>query len=369
MKLNNQSLKRFLTSSAVPILFIVISAIGIPLSRFSGLYLIREIVTRLSRDSFLVLALLLPVMAGMGINFGMVLGAMAGQIGLIFITDWGIKGASGLVLAMIVATPIAILLGYFGGAVLNRAKGREMITSMMLGLFISGIYQFFLLYLCGSIIPIKSRTLLLSRGYGIRNAINLDASGGFDKLILIKIGGVAVPVGTILIGVLICVFTVWFRKTKLGQDMRAVGQDMIVSDTAGIKVEKTRIQSIIISTVLACYGQIIYLQNIGTLNTYNGADQAALFAAAALLVGGATVSKATIPNAIIGTGLFHLMFVVMPMAGKNLTGSAMLGEYLRMFVSYGVVTLALVLHAWKRQKDKEMDRAYLRTAAGGNPVK
>jgi simple sugar transport system permease protein len=369
MKFKDQSFKKLLTSSAVPILFILISAIAIPLSKFSGIYLVREIVTRLCRDSFLVLALLLPVMAGMGINFGMVLGAMAGQIGLIFITDWGVKGAPGLVLAMIVGTPIAILLGYFGGVVLNRAKGREMITSMMLGLFISGIYQFFLLYLCGSIIPIKSRTMLLSRGYGIRNAINLDATGGFDKLLLVNIGGVRVPFGTIFIGVLICLFTIWFRKTKLGQDMRAVGQDMIVSDTAGIKVEKTRIQSIIISTVLACYGQIVYLQNIGTLNTYNGADQAALFAAAALLVGGATVSKATIPNAIIGTALFHLMFVVMPMAGKNLTGSAMLGEYFRMFVSYGVVTLALVLHAWKRQKDKEMDRAYLRTAAGGNAVK
>jgi simple sugar transport system permease protein len=60
------------------------------------------------------------------------------------------------------------------------------------------------------------------------------------------------------------------------------------------------------------------------------------------------------------------MFVVMPMAGKNLTGSAVLGEYLRMFVSYGVVTIALVLHAWKRQKDKDMDRAYLRA---GNTAK
>lgn len=370
MKLDNQSMKKFLTSSAVPILFILISAVAIPISKFTGIYLIREIVTRLSRDSFLVLALLLPVMAGMGINFGMVLGAMAGQIGLIFITDWGIKGAAGLVLAMIIGTPIAILLGYFGGVVLNRAKGREMITSMMLGLFIAGIYQFFLLYLCGSIIPIKSPTLLLSRGngirYGIRNAINLDATGGFDKLLLINIGGVPIPVGTFLIIALICIFTMWFRKTKLGQNMRAVGQDMTVSETAGIKVEKTRIQSIIISTVLACYGQVIYLQNIGTLNTYNGADQAALFAAAALLVGGATVSKATILNAIIGTGLFHLMFVVMPMAGKNLTGQAMIGEYFRMFVSYGVVTLALVLHAWKRQKDKEMDRAYLRAGNGRN---
>ena len=175
--------------------------------------------------------------------------------------------------------------------------------------------------------------------------------------------GVAIPIGTFLIIGVICAFTVWFRKTKFGQDMRAVGQDMVVSDTAGIKVEKTRILSIIISTVLACYGQIIYLQNIGTLNTYNGADQAALFAAAALLVGGATVTKASIPNAIIGTALFHLMFIVMPIAGKNLTGSAMLGEYLRMFVSYGVVTLALVLHSWKRQKDKEMDRAFLRAEA------
>lgn len=369
MKLNNQSMKKFLTGSAVPILFLVISVLAIPLSKYSGSYLVREIVTRLARDSFLVLALLLPVMAGMGINFGMVLGAMAGQIGLIFVTDWGVHGAPGLLLAALVGTPIAVLLGYFGGAVLNRAKGREMITSMMLGFFISGIYQFFLLYICGSIIPIKSPTLLLSRGYGIRNALNLDVTGGFDKLWLIKFGTIPVPVGTFLIIALICVFTVWFRKTKLGQDMRAVGQDMGVADTAGIKVEKTRIQSIIISTVIACYGQIIYLQEIGTLNTYNGADQAALFAAAALLVGGATVSKATIPNAIIGTALFHLMFVVMPIAGKTLTGSAMLGEYFRMFVSYGVVTLALVLHAWKRQKDKEMDRAYLRVGTNTTGAK
>ena len=369
MKIDNQSMKKLLTGSAVPILFLLISAVAIPISKFSGIYLVREIVTRLSRDSFLVLALLLPVMAGMGINFGMVLGAMAGQIGLIFVTDWAIKGAPGLVLAMVIGTPIAIVLGYFGGAVLNRAKGREMITSMMLGLFIAGIYQFFLLYLCGSIIPIKSPTLLLSRGYGIRNAISLDATGGFDNLLLTNIGGVAVPIGTFLIITLICIFTIWFRKTKLGQNMRAVGQDMTVSETAGIKVEKTRIQSIIISTVLACYGQIIYLQNIGTLNTYNGADQAGLFAAAALLMGGATVSKASIPNAIIGTALFHLMFVVMPMAGKNLTGQAMIGEYFRMFISYGVVTLALVLHAWKRQKDKEMDRAYLRAGNGGNIAK
>lgn len=369
MKLDNKKLQRILTSSAVPVLFIFISAIAIPLSKFTGTYLVREIVTRLSRDTFLVLALLLPVMAGMGINFGMVLGAMAGQIGLIFVTDWGITGWPGLLLAMALSTPISILLGYFGGSVLNRAKGREMITSMMLGFFMSGVYQFFLLYLCGSIIPIKSPQLLLSRGYGIRVAFTLNVAKGFDNIWRPIIGKVPIPIGTFIIIALICIFTVWFRKTKFGQDMRAVGQDMTVSGTAGIKVDKTRIQSIIISTVLAGFGQIIYLQNMGTLNTYSGADQAGLFAAAALLVGGATVSKATIPNAIVGTGLFHLMFVVMPMAGKNLTNNAMIGEYLRMFISYGVVTISLVIYAWKRQKDKEADRAFLRAGNTGQVTK
>jgi simple sugar transport system permease protein len=352
--------RKLLTSSVVPIMFIVISIIAIPLSRFSGVYLIDQIITRLVRNSFLVLALLLPIMAGMGINFGMVLGAMAGQIGLIFITDWGIGGAPGLLLAAVLATPIAILLGYFAGGVLNRAKGREMITSMMLSFFVAGIYQFFLLYMCGNLIPFKNPRMLLSRGYGVRNALDLPVAKGFDNLIMFDIGGVGIPVGTFLIIALLCVFTIWFKKTKLGQDMRAVGQDMHVSNSAGIAVDKTRIQSIIISTVLASYGQIIYLQNIGTLNTYNGADQAALFAAASLLVGGATVAKATIPNALIGTALFHLMFLVMPVAGKYLTGQAMIGEYFRMFFSYGVVTLALILHSWKKQKDKDMDRASLR---------
>lgn len=360
MKFNSQSIKKALTGSAVPLLFILISAFAIPLSRYSGTYLVNEIIARLSRNTFLVMSLLLPVMAGMGINFGMVLGAMAGQIGLIFVMDWGVKGAPGLLLAALVGTPIAILLGYFAGMVLNRAKGREMITSMMLGLFMSGVYQFFLLYMAGTIIPFRNPRLLLSKGYGIRNALDLDMAGGFDNLLKVKIGAFSIPVGTFLIIILVCIFSFWFKKTKLGQNMRAVGQDMNVSDTAGINVEKTRIQAVIISTVLACYGQIIYLQNIGTLNTYNGSDQAALFAAAAILVGGATVSKATIPNVIIGTALFHLMFVVMPIAGQNLTGQAMLGEYFRMFVSYGVITLALVLHAWKRKKDAEIDMAVMR---------
>lgn len=364
-------LRDFIATNAVIILFLIISGVAIPFSQYSGLHLIQEIVTRLGRDSFLVLALLLPVMAGMGINFGLALGAFSGQIALIFVTSWQIKGVAGMFLAMLLSIPISTLLGWIAGSVLNRAKGREMITSFVLGFFMTGIYQFVVIVLMGSVIPISdpNNILLLSKGYGIRNAIMLkDISGSFDMFFdnllgfPIKIGGVHIPLFSFLIIGLLCSLTVWFRKTKLGQEMRAIGQEMGVAATAGINVDKTRIIAIIISTTLAGFGQLISLQNIGTLSTYAGADTMALYAAASLLVGGATVNKAGIPNVFIGTALFHLMFIVMPLASNNFFGSAIIGEYSRTFISYAVVSASLVIHAWNRSREKEQIRLSLRNS-------
>lgn len=213
----------------------------------------------------------------------------------------------------------------------------------------------------GRLIPISNPQLVLSRGYGIRNAINLTGiRRTLDTLIPFKIGTIDIPIATFILIGIFCLFIVWFRRTKLGQDMRAIGQDMAVAEAAGIPVERTRIIAIIISTVLACFGQIIFLQNIGTMNTYNSHDQAGMFAIAAILIGGASVSRATITNVFVGVILFHLMFVVSPMAGKELIGQAQLGEYFRVFVSYGIIALALVLHAWKRHRDRLAARRSLR---------
>ena len=93
------AVKLFCMRNAVPIVFLLVSSIGIYYSQFTAEYLIQEMLTRLARNSFLVLSLLIPIMAGMGLNFGMVLGAMAGQIGLIFISDWNVSGLYGMTLA------------------------------------------------------------------------------------------------------------------------------------------------------------------------------------------------------------------------------------------------------------------------------
>jgi simple sugar transport system permease protein len=153
---------------------------------------------------------------------------------------------------------------------------------------------------------------------------------------------------TLLIIGVFCLFNVFFVRTKLGQELRAMGQDAHVAGTAGIRVDRNRVIAIVMSTVFAAWGQLFFLQNLGTFNTYNSHEQVGMFAIAALLVSGATVSRATVGQALLGTVLFHTLFVVSPLAGKAIAGDAQIGEYFRVFVAYAVITVALVLHAWQK---------------------
>lgn len=166
-------------NNAVPIMFVIICAAFIPMAGFSPSYLLNEIVTRMGRNLFLVLCLLFPIMAGMGLNFAMTLGAMGAEIAIILVADWQIWGIPGVVLAMILSIPFS-----------------------------------------------------------------------------------------------------------------------------------------------------------------------------ALLVGGASVEKASIGNAFLGVILFHLMFIVAPRAGGFITGDTMVGEYFRVFLSYGVITVALIMYEAKKRMAK-----------------
>ena len=343
----------FLGNNAVPIMFIIIIVICLPMSGFSSTFLLNEIMNRLSRNTFLILSLLIPIMAGMGLNFGMTLGAMAAEIALIFISDWQIWGIPGIVLAMIMSIPISAVLGYVCGRILNAAKGREMITSYIIAFFMNGVYQLVTLYMMGSLIPIKHNNIKLPRGYGVRASVDLTRiRKALDNVLSVNIAGVKVPLLTLFIIALMCLIIVWFRRTKLGQDMRAVGQDMDVARAAGIDVEGTRIISIVISTVLAGIGMVIYLQNMGDMATYSSHSQIGMFCIAALLVGGASVDKASIGNVFLGVILFHTMFILAPKAGAVITGNEVIGEYFRVFVSYGVITIALVMYETKKRRAK-----------------
>ena len=172
---------------------------------------------------------------------------------------------------------------------------------------------------------------------------------------------VKIPMATFGIVALLCVFNLVIMRTRLGQQFRAVGQNRTVANAAGIHVDKVRIIAITISTVLAGWGQLIFVQNLGAFQTYGAHEQVGLYAGAAILVGGASVTRATNTQALLGTVLFHMLFILAPAAAKNLFGDAAIGEYFRVFICYGVIALALVMHAWSsiapKKKPKATDKA------------
>ena len=70
-------------------------------------------------------------------------------------------------------------------------------------------------------------------------------------------------------------------------------------------------------------------------------------------MGGASIDRATNTQALIGTFLFHSLFITAQSAASNLFGDSAVGEYFRAFLSYGVIALALVIYAWRASKKKK----------------
>ena len=396
-------------NNAVTIMFVLLCIVCLYFSGLTVPYVMYELFGRLSRNAFIVLALILPIVAGMGINFAVTIGAMAAQIAALWVIEWGISGLGGFLLAMAMTVPLAAFFGFLIGKLLNKMKGQEMIGGLILGYFANGLYQLLFLFIFGNLIPLNAPGLVIKGSTGVANTIDLSTERGFKYALdglwrvdfgtglyilcgvmvllalvnfLLKkqnlkktatvVGGcvvacvaymipavanlfsmVQIPVVTFLLVGLLCVFNNELMRTRLGQQFRAVGQNRTVANVSGINVDKVRLIAIVISTVLAGWGQLIFVQNMGSFQTYGAHEQVGLYAGAAILVGGASIKKATNTQAMVGCVLFHLLFIVAPSAGKNLFGDAAIGEYFRVFISYGVIALALVMHAWSGIQKKK----------------
>ena len=63
------------------------------------------------------------------------------------------------------------------------------------------------------------------------------------------------------------------------------------------------------------------------------------------------MANASVKNAMIGTILFHAMFIVSPhMGGLIAPNNANVGEYTRIFMVYGIIAVSLSMHIWKSVK-------------------
>ena len=400
---------------AVTYLFIALSVFFIIVSGLDINYVASQLLLRLNRNAFIVLALIIPIIAGMGINFAITIGAMAAQIGLLLTINWGVTGISGILLAAAITLPLGMFFGFLIGKLLNKMKGQETIGSLILGYFANGAYQLLFLFIFGTIIPLNDNVTIVG-ATGVQNTLNLTGQVGLyraidsiayipfltalysiaavlaiaavvqymRKKITVKRVAVTLVLSAVLAGVfsipsvaavvngrhgtqlrlpvitwllilLLCLFNSTIMRTRLGQKFRAVGQSQTVANASGINVDRTRVIAIMISTVLAGWGQIVFMQSdgIGTFQTYAAHEQVGLYAGAAILVGGASIDRATNLQALVGTFLFHSLFITAQSAASALFGDSAVGEYFRAFLSYGVIAVALIMYAWRSAQQRK----------------
>ena len=92
--------------------------------------------------------------------------------------------------------------------------------------------------------------------------------------------------------------------------------------------------------MLAAVGIIVYGQSYGFMQLYQAPRQMGFLAASAILIGGASVNKASIANVIIGTFLYQGLVTMTPTVINSLIHLD-ISEIIRIIVSNGMIVYAL----------------------------
>ena len=337
----------------MPFIFLGLVVICFVLAKVSVPFLIEQVSVRFIRNGILVLALIMPVVAGMGINFAVIVGAMTAQAAYLIVMNYNLADGKGVAAVFILTVLFSIIVGYILGRLMNIVKGKEMVTSIVIGFLANYLYQLIFMVGFGTVIPVYNEKIILKSGIGVKNMVDLKKyKDFFNSFASVTIGGIKISIFLIIMVLAVSFICFYLMHTPFGQKVKAVGISEQKAEENGINVNGVRILVMIVSTLLAGIGQFVYLQNIGSLNVYTEHLNVDTFSCAALLVGGASIKHASVKNALVGVVLMHALFVLSPLAGQNSFSNVALGEYFRSFVIYGVIAFALVMNI-KMENDKK----------------
>lgn len=318
--------------------FILFMFILAPISGNSITELLSNIISRFSWNAVLVLSLVPMVHSGCGLNFGLPLGIVAGLLGATLAIEFGFVGISCFLIAILIATPVAILFGLVYGLLLNKIKGGEMMIATYVGFSIVSLFC-----IAWVALPYKSpKMVYLFSGTGLRSMISIKDNyyEVISSFLRFSIGGITIPTGSLLLFAALAFGVYSFLHTKTGTAMTAVGSNPKYARAAGVNVDRTRTLSVIISSWLAAIGIIIYQEGFGYVQVYNAPFSMTMPAVAAILLGGASVNKASISNVIIGTFMFQAITTTTPAVINSLIALD-ISDVIRTVVSNGVILFAL----------------------------
>jgi simple sugar transport system permease protein len=338
-----RNLKTFIQDFGWPRIIIFFFLVGLfimaPFVRVRLDASISDVLNRFGQNAIMVLAMVPMIQSGCGLNFGLALGLVSGLLGATLSLQLELHGMLGFLGAIVLAAPFSIVFGWFYAKLLNKVKGEEMTIAMYVGFS-------FIMFMCimWLVLPYTNPTMVWGyAGKGLRTTISVENYWLhiLNDFLAIKIGEFFVFPTGLLLFVALFAFLMWlFLRTKTGTAMTAVGSNPDFARASGVDVDKMRTISVIISTFLGAVGIIVYEQSFGFIQLYTAPSPMVFPAVAAILIGGASINKASMVNVLVGTILFQGLLTMTPSVINSLLQTDM-SEVIRIIVSNGMILYAL----------------------------
>ncbi|MDR1972158.1 MAG: ABC transporter permease [Treponema sp.] len=325
---------RIIISFYVIVLFIAAPFVGVHVDNS-----FKDVLARIGQNGVLVLAMVPMMQVGAGLNFGLPVGIIAGLLGATLSMQFRLVGAAGFFAAIGFSLPFALVFGWLYGILLNKVKGEEMTIAMYVGFSIVTFMAIMWL-----ILPFTNPTMIWGyKGQGLRTTITLDGYWAhvLNNFLAIRIGPrFEFPTGLLLFFALMS-FLMWlFMRSRTGTALTAVGSNPDFARAGGVSSERMRIISVILSTVFGAIGILVYQQSYGFMQLYQAPLYMAFPAVAAILLGGASINKASILNVVVGTTLFQSILAMTPSVINSVLKTDM-SEVIRILISNGMIIYAL----------------------------
>ena len=237
-----------------------------------------DCLVRVGMNGFLVLAMMISIVCGAGLNFGLPIGILCGLFGGSIAVQFDWSGLGGFWGACLVSIPVAIIAGYLYALLLNHVKGSEMTVGNYMAFSIVSLMSIFWL-----ILPYSNPKIVWPiTGVGLRTTMTLEDN--FDKVLdnFLKIDfqemGIlqdsanwkdfSVPTGLLLTFAVGCLLMWLFMKPRWRHHALQRRKPWLFQ-ALGVNNSRVRTIGIVASTVIAAIGINVYSQSYGFYQFYS----------------------------------------------------------------------------------------------------
>lgn len=266
---------------------------------------------------------LLGIIAG-GLTFALVANEFDLSIGYwaslagVLVTGLMAKQGLPLWLAVLAVCGASLLVGLVNGLIVTKVGVNSFITTLGLGTVLVG----------------------LNFAYNSGIAVSTGLPPEFQQISLIRWLGVPVPV-YVMVAVLVILWLV-LNRTALGQNLRAVGGNREAALIAGVRVDRTRILALMISSLCAGLAGILVASQLGSGQPTAG-DGFLLQAFAATFLG----------SVALRDGQFHIVGTLIGVLtiGVGFTGLAIAGAptFFQYIFNGGLLVFAVAMSTLARR--------------------